>query len=87
MNNLIIADITPNGQRIEMQFYPDSVVSDRTASIVAIEGINQNDLINQWTGGSETLAFEVGFYATAEGKNNMTKTVSFHKWKDSNYGA
>lgn len=76
-------------ERLEIQFLPDMVQNNRKANITDLEVVGRNDPLHHFTGGSETLSFELDFYADTTKKDDVIKKV---RWlqslaiNDGNFG-
>lgn len=73
--SLYIVEIGGNRDRIEIQFTPKEISFNSQANNQKIEVIGRNNPLYHYTGGQDTLKFQLDFYADDEDREEVVKKV------------
>lgn len=79
MPKIIIAELNPAGERLELQYFPQSISTSRDASFAKIEMPGANDPIARWTGGSTKMTLECSFASVAPDGKDVLRTLNWLK--------
>jgi len=75
-----IAIDTPEVDHLPIQYTPETIDYEREANISEIAIIGRNNGLNQYVGGSTKLSFELMFFSTEAGRQDVKRKV---KWLES----
>ena len=78
-NQLVIVELSPPFERLELQFVPREVRNPRTPNLNPVQVIGRNDDIYHYSGGRETLSFQLEFFSDEEGRADVYRKVEWLK--------
>ncbi len=58
-------------QRLDIQFMPKELATDRTANFADIAIVGRNNPLHHYTGGDNSLSFEFDFYSETENREDV----------------
>ncbi len=77
MQKLYIAELSPNGESLEIDYLPKEVSFNRTATVATIEVAGKNNSPIQWTGGDTSANITIGLYSNEEGRQDVLRKVDW----------
>jgi hypothetical protein len=74
---LYIVELSRPFERVEIQFAPQVLNWNREADISSVYIVGRNHPKQHFTGGSETLSFQMDFYSDVEDRKDVIKKVNW----------
>ena len=78
-NRLFITELTEPYERLEIQFYPETVQETRNINLVDAGVLGYNNSGSQYTGGDDNVSFKLEFYATNDLRDSALKAARWLK--------
>lgn len=78
-SELIIVELDPPFESIELQFVPDEISIPRKADLSRIQIVGRNNKLLHYTGGEETVTLKLDFYSDEESREDVIYKVDWLK--------
>lgn len=78
-NEIVIVELDPPFESIELQFVPDEIPIPRKADLSRIQIIGRNNKLIHYTGGEETMSLKIDFYSNDQNRQDVIYKVDWLK--------